>query len=252
MLDVDIPTSLIETLNEAQAVTILTGAGVSAESGIPTFRDAMTGLWAKYEPEQLASPKAFEKEPELVTRWYDERRRLALEAEPNPGHLALARLERIFEKLGREFTLVTQNVDRLHQRAGSRRVIEVHGAVTVWHCSKCLEGNEERGGPFEKYPPVCGKCGGVRRPAVVWFGEPLPPGALDEALNAAARSDLFLSVGTSAMVYPAAGLIELIRRNHACSLEINTQETSSTHLMDWSIQGPSGEVLPKLVDLAFA
>jgi NAD-dependent deacetylase len=177
----------------------LTGAGISAESGIPTFRDAQSGLWARYRPEDLATPEAFERDPKLVWEWYAWRRERVKNVAPNPGHLALVELER---RTG-DFTLITQNVDNLHQRAGSRRIIELHGNITRVKCF-------ERGHAVSEWgagtPPRCPQCDGRLRPDVVWFGENLPDGVFEQALAAAEACDVFLSIGTSALVYPAASL----------------------------------------------
>lgn len=229
---------------------MITGAGVSAESGIPTFRDAQEGLWAKYDPMRLATPEAFENDPQTVTRWYDWRREKCAAARPNSGHYALVRLEQHMNRSGRQFTLVTQNVDRLHQAAGSRNVIELHGTLWVWRCVRCRAEREDREVPFCEYPPRC-ECGGYRRPGVVWFGEALPAGALEEASRAARECDLLLSMGTSAVVYPAAGLAYTAHRRGAKIGEINAQATPLSSLADWFIEGRSGEILPIIVDRAF-
>jgi NAD-dependent deacetylase len=228
----------------------LTGAGVSAESGIPTFRDAMDGLWAQYEATQLATPAAFLRDPELVTRWYDCRRQKCAAASPNPGHIALARMQSLLAQHDRRFTLITQNVDRLHQAAGSRDVIELHGTLWVWRCTKCGAEREERDVPFKEHPPKCA-CGGNRRPAVVWFDEPLPEDALHAAMCAAGDCDLFFSIGTSALVYPAADLSHVARQNRAKIVEINAAPTPLSPLADWSLLGKSGELLPALLARAF-
>ncbi len=246
----EIPPSLMEAVRAARALVVLTGAGVSKESGIPTFRDALVGLWAKFDPEELATPEAFERDPAMVARWYDERRVKVAECRPNPGHLALADLERRILGQGGRFTLLTQNVDRLHQAAGSRRVVELHGALRVWRCARCGEEREEIGGPFAEHPPRC-ECGGARRPGVVWFGEVLPRRALDEAEAAVRDCDLFLSIGTSALVHPAAGLLHEARGRGASTAEINPERTPASDLVDWRVEGRSGEVLPDLVARAF-
>lgn len=237
-------------LDKAKAVTVLTGAGVSAESGIPTFRDAMKGLWAKFDPMKLATPEAFSRDPEMASRWYDERRLDCARCTPNPGHYALADMERRLAERGREFTLLTQNVDRLHQAAGSRNVVELHGSIWEWRCLKCGAREEERGGPFGEYPPRCG-CGGVRRPDVVWFGEQLPPEAVRAADRALRRCDMFFSIGTSAVVQPAASFIHVARAHGAKAVEINREPTPVSDSVDWSIIGASGEVLPRLVMKTF-
>lgn len=245
-----VPADLVEALREARSVAVLTGAGVSAESGVPTFRDALEGLWAKFDPAELATPEAFARDPEKVSRWYDERRFRIASCRPNPGHFALARIERHLARAGRRFTLLTQNVDRLHQAAGSERVVELHGSLWVWRCTGCGEEREERGGPFPAYPPRCA-CGGSRRPGVVWFGEDLPREALEAAEEASEACDLFLSIGTSAVVYPAAGLIHLARGRGARTAEVNLEPTPISDLADWSVLGKSGEVLPELLERAF-
>ncbi len=237
-------------VRESTHIVALTGAGISAESGIPTFRDSMEGLWAQYDPADLATPEAFERDPGMVTRWYDWRRLKCLDARPNPGHRALARLEALFESKGRSFTLVTQNVDRLHHLAGSRGVLELHGTITVWRCSRCGEEPEVGETAFPSYPPRC-MCGGFLRPGVVWFGEILPEDALCSASDAARSCDLFMSIGTSAVVYPAAGLAHLARAGGARVLEINAEVTPLSTLVDWSLQGKCGTLLPLLVDSAF-
>jgi NAD-dependent deacetylase len=231
-------------------VVVLTGAGVSAESGIPTFRDAMEGLWAKYDPSQLATPEAFDRDSEIVTRWYDWRREKCATAKPNPAHLALARLEEHLATQERGFTLLTQNVDRLHQAAGSRNVVELHGTLWVWRCTRCGIEREERTVPFQEYPPRCA-CGGARRPAVVWFGEMLPEQALKQAHDALATCDFFFSVGTSAVVEPAANFIYSVRHRGAKTVEINRDATPISRVVDWSLLGKAGEVLPELVRRAF-
>jgi NAD-dependent deacetylase len=239
-----------QCLRTARIIVILTGAGVSAESGIPTFRDALTGLWSKFNPADLATPEAFARDPELVSRWYDERRCKVGHCRPNSGHLALARLQKIATGSAKTFTLITQNVDRLHQAAGSTDVIELHGTLWVWRCLDCGKESEERGPAFKDYPPTCA-CGGLRRPAVVWFGESLPYDALAAAEKAVRNCDLFLSVGTSSLVYPAAALIENAIYAGAKVIEINPQATPMSDQVDWSIRGSSGDVLPRLVEIAF-
>jgi NAD-dependent deacetylase len=245
-----IPEPLIGALRNARAVVVLTGAGVSAESGIPTFRDAMEGLWAKFDPSQLATPEAFARDPETVTRWYDSRRQKCANAKPNPAHLALAHMQQAIENEHRQFTLITQNVDRLHQAAGSRNVIELHGTLWVWRCVLCGEEREERGVPFKEHPPKC-RCGGNRRPAVVWFGEALPEEAIERSYAALENCDLFFSIGTSAVVEPAASFLHTARRHGAKIVEINKDPTSASRFADWSILARAGEVLPELVRQAF-
>ncbi len=244
------PPDLIEALNRAKSVVVLTGAGVSAESGIPTFRDAMKGLWAKFDPMELATPEAFERNPENVSRWYDDRRADCASCKPNPGHYALATMESSLHKRGSEFTLLTQNVDGLHQKAGSRRVVELHGSIWVWRCTKCGASREERKTPFKNYPPRC-ECGGIRRPDVVWFGEQLPMAALEASERALRRCDIFFSIGTSAQVQPVASFIHVVKQHGARTVEINLEPTPISGIVDWSVPGNSGRVLPRLVELVF-
>lgn len=242
-----------ERLAAARGVVVVTGAGVSAESHIPTFRDTMTGLWAEFDPETLATPEAFAADPETVTRWYDARRLGCLHAEPNPGHLALAEIERKLADLGGKLTLLTQNVDGLHLRAGSRRVAELHGSLHRWRCTKT--GKEVRPGPeaFEVYPPPSPFAeDGVLRPSVVWFGEHLPEQALRAADEALWSCDLFLSVGTSSLVFPSAGWVHLASARGAATVEVNPEETPITREMDCSLRGKSGEVMPRVLDAMLA
>lgn len=238
---------IIECVRPARSLVVLTGAGVSAESGIPTFRDALTGLWANFRAEELATPEAFARNPEMVARWYDERRARCATCVPNPGHHALATLERHFVDTGRDFVLLTQNVDRLHQRAGSQRVIELHGTLWVWRCIDCGREREERVVPFASHPPRC-ECGGLRRPGVVWFGEMLPADALEQAYTALAGCDVFLSLGTSAIVEPAASFVYLARDRGATTIEINLQSTPISGVVDHSLSGKTGELLPQIVE----
>jgi NAD-dependent deacetylase len=242
--------NLLEAMRNAQSITVLTGAGVSAESGIATFRDPLTGYWAKFDPEELATPPAFARDPVMVSRWYDERRCAVARCKPNSGHAALASLQKRLVHEGKQFTLITQNVDRLHQMAGSTDVIELHGSLWIWRCEDCDNTSEERGPAFSEYPIRC-TCGGLRRPGVVWFGEALPADALIASQRAAETCDLFMSAGTSSIVYPAAGLIDLATSSGSRLLEINPQPTPYTPRAAWSLRGKSGELLAALVDAAF-
>lgn len=238
-----IPPQLIETLRTARHVAVLTGAGVSAESGLATFREAQTGLWAQYNPEELATPQAFRRNPRLVWEWYTWRRELVAQAKPNPGHLALAELEQRVAN----FTLITQNVDGLHQRAGSQNVIELHGNINR---TKCFDEGEivESWPETDEVPPCCPRCGGYLRPDVVWFGETLPSGALEAAFEAAASCDVFLSIGTSALVQPAASLPVAALKNGATVVEINPDTTMLSSRMTYVLRGPSGQILPELLN----
>lgn len=260
---------MILSLRAARRVAVLTGAGVSAESGVPTFRDAQTGLWARFRPEELATPEAFRRNPQLVWGWYEWRRGLVARAEPNAGHLALARLE----KLVPEFALLTQNVDGLHQRAGSRAVTELHGNIQRNKCSvqncvielasstACLAWRAGSRGTdtaqsvsaeFHAQPPACPRCGAPVRPDVVWFGEGLPAQALAAAERAARECDVFLSIGTSAVVFPAAQLPVSALESGATVIEVNRDPTPISPIVHFHLRGAAGEILPALVDAAWS
>ncbi len=241
-MSLQIPDDLITTLAAAERVVVLTGAGISAESGVPTFREAQTGLWAQYDPRELATPQAFARNPRLVWEWYDWRRKLIQQAKPNLAHYALVDLEQALPT----FLLVTQNIDGFHWLAGSRDMIELHGNIARTRCYE--EGHvvswwEET----DELPPRCPHCGGPLRPDVVWFGEGISEQALRSAFDAAAACDLFISVGTSAMVQPAAGLPLLAKRMGARVLEINPAQTALSVIADWSLQDKASNLLPQLV-----
>ena len=238
----DFDPRLVQKFRGARRVVALTGAGISAESGIPTFRDAQTGLWARFRPEELATAAAFRRDPKLVWDWYEWRRGLVAQAAPNAGHRALARLEGLVPG----FTLVTQNVDGLHVRAGSQRVIELHGNI---HRSKCFEEDVvvEEGIAAPDGPPRCPRCGAPLRPDVVWFGETLPPQALAAAEAAARECDLLFSIGTSAAVFPAAQLPVTALESGAMVVEINKDRTRLTGVATFSLLGQAGEILPRLL-----
>jgi NAD-dependent deacetylase len=229
-------------LREARHVCVLTGAGISAESGIPTFREALTGLWERFSPEELATPEAFERDPQFVWDWYEYRRELIRKAEPNPGHHALVELARRVPR----FTLVTQNVDGLHQRAGSTGVLEYHGNILRDRCTvERVVATRSR--DSAKGLPRCESCGGLLRPDVVWFGEAIPPGPMIEASEAAEACDVFLSIGTSSLVYPAAGLAETALSRGATVIEVNPNRTELSPAADVVLGGPSGVLLPRLL-----
>lgn len=238
-----IPAQLVNALRGAQRVAVLTGAGISAESGVPTFRDAQTGLWAAYNPEELATPQAFRQNPRLVWEWYAWRRELVSAAKPNPGHYALAELEQKIPG----FTLITQNVDGLHSRAGSRKIIELHGNIFRTICfddGQVVEAWADTG----HIPPRCPRCGGLLRPNVVWFGETLPRPALQAAFNAAEQCNIFFSIGTSSLIQPAASLPLVAAEHGATLVEINPNPTPLTARMSYVLPGPAGQVLPALLE----
>ncbi|HEY4596338.1 MAG TPA: NAD-dependent deacylase [Thermoanaerobaculia bacterium] len=233
-----------ERVRTAERVLVFSGAGTSRESGLDTFRGA-GGLWERMRPEELATPGAFRADPGKVWRWYAWRYRQAAEARPNPAHAAIARMETLFPSV----LVVTQNVDGLHQRAGSQSLLELHGTITRAVCERCGSGRDmgEAVAESSERPPLC-SCGGRFRPAVVWFGEMLPQDVLVRAYEEATFCDLFLSVGTSAMVYPAAGLIDLAHQAGACLIEVNPEPTPYSSTMDLRLAAPAGEALPALVD----
>lgn len=236
-------------------MVVITGAGISAGSGLRTFRGNekdMESLWKQFDPMTLATPEAFAANPELVSRWYDWRRLGCLAAEPNLGHLALAEIERRVTGRGGAFTLLTQNVDRLHHRAGSRNVVELHGSIIQWRCTGC----EKRTTPGEEamaeFPAPAPCCEGeLLRPDVVWFGEQLPFEALRAADEAVAGCDVFLSIGTSSVVYPAAGYVQIAAQRGAATIEVNKEATPISRMVDWALRGRAGEILPQLVAGAF-
>jgi len=231
--------SLLESLRAATKIVALTGAGISAESGMATFREAQTGLWSKFRPEELATAEAFRRERKFVQDWYTWRRQNAVNAKPNAGHLALVEIE----KRAPEFLLVTQNVDGLHQRAGSKQLVELHGNI---HRFRCFE-NDCASDNFDVENGRCRSCGGHLRPGVVWFGEMLPIDALETAISAAEQCDVFFSIGTSSVVYPAADLWRRAKDSGSVIIEINKDPTPLTPLADYSFLGNAGEILPQLV-----
>jgi NAD-dependent deacetylase len=238
-----------KALRAARHGVVFTGAGVSAESGIPTFRDALTGLWSKFDPHQLATVEAFERDPALVWAWYEWRRRKVAKAAPNAAHVAITQMFRHVPQL----TVVTQNVDDLHERAGSRP-IRLHGSLFRPRCFACGAGGEFGGAAAELPegveridPPQCIRCGGLMRPGVVWFGEALPQEALDAALDAAKHCDVLLSVGTSSVVYPAAEIPQLAARAGAAVVQVNPDRTALDELATFNLRGSAATILPQLV-----
>jgi NAD-dependent deacetylase len=239
--------SIASVCTRARHIVVVTGAGMSAESGLSTFRGPRDALWEKYDPMQLATPEAFERDPELVTRWYDWRRQAGLNAKPNAGHVALAEIECLVMNRGARFTLLTQNVDRLHHRAGSRNVHELHGSIHVWRCTSTGRELEPPAEPFGEFPPRSPFDPRARlRPAVVWFGEPLSPFVLDAAREAMETCDLFLSIGTSSVVFPAAGFVEHAIRRDGITVEVNPNETPISGRVTHSIREAAGAWLPRL------
>jgi NAD-dependent deacetylase len=235
------PRALISALRNSSRVVVLTGSGISAESGVPTFREAQTGLWARFDPQDLATQEAFARDPKLIWDWYAWRRKLVAKARPNQGHVAIAEMQHLVQDL----TLVTQNVDGLHQQAGSRDVIELHGNIRRTKCS--AEGLKVEDYDESESPPLCPSCGAPLRPDVVWFGEMLPVGSLDSASEAVRDADVFLSIGTSSLVYPAAALPLEALESGAMLVEINLGETPLTPHADYALRGQAGDVLPRLI-----
>jgi len=237
---------LARRIRQASCITVLTGAGISAASGVPTFRGE-EGLWRSYSPQELATPEAFEKDPKLVWEWYDWRRGLIAGCRPNPAHTVLA----AWGKRYSSFTLITQNVDGLHEECGLEDVIHFHGSLWEVFClARCSSSPSrwiDRTVPLQKIPPLCPYCGGLIRPAVIWFGETIDNEVMARSA-AALDCEVFLTVGTSAVVYPAAGLVAEARRRGAFTAEINIEATPTSGTVDLSLLGPAEEMLPKLED----
>ncbi len=237
-------------LRDSQHIAVLTGAGVSKESGVPTFRDAMEGLWAKYDPQQLATPGAFQSDPKLVWDWYQWRREMVRKARPNPGHVALAQLEARWP----DVIVITQNVDDLHEQAGSQRVIHLHGNIAQNKCFYDCQGSptlidvSQLEWDRDSGPPPCPHCGRWVRPNVVWFGETLPQAALGAAIHASQVCDAMLVVGTSGLVSPAASLPFYAQEAGATIIEVNPVQSAISPIADVILRGPSGELLPRLLE----
>lgn len=240
-------------LREAGHVLVFTGAGVSAESGIPTFRDALTGLWERFDPAALATAEAFARDPALVWGWYEWRRAKVLAAQPNAAHRAIAELASLVPKL----TVVTQNVDDLHERAGSQDVLHLHGSLHAPRCFNCARPHALSHAPIDLAedgqriePPHCLHCNGLIRPGVVWFGESLPEQAWREAMAAAEGCDLLLSIGTSGLVQPAAQIPHVALRNGARAVHINLQPQAVSGQREFALAGKAAQVLPALLEQA--
>jgi NAD-dependent deacetylase len=234
--------AVCELLGKANRVAALTGAGISAECGIPTFRGE-DGLWRKYRAEELATPSAFHRDPKLVWEWYDWRRGIIAPVEPNPGHKVLAQWEKIFP----EFTLITQNIDGLHGKSGSKNILELHGNIWKMRCTEEGTVIENLDSPLKEIPPHCPSCGALLRPHVVWFGESLSSTILQRAFLLSSQCELMLVIGTSAVVQPAASLPLSAAEAGAKVVEINLNPTPLTPYVDISFTGKSGEILP-LID----
>ena len=240
----DLIAELARRIRAAGSITVMTGAGISAASGVPTFRGP-EGLWRNYAPEQLATPEAFRRDPGLVWEWYGWRRELIAKCRPNPAHDVLA----AWSRRSPGFALITQNVDGLHERAGTQNVIRFHGSIWEVLCWQSCSTSPARwwddSVPFAKSPPPCPYCGGLLRPGVVWFGEGIDPAVLESSL-AAVKCDVFLAVGTSAVVYPAAGLVGAAHNEGAFTVEINPDVTPNSRSVDLAIPGRAEEVLPQV------
>jgi NAD-dependent deacetylase len=231
---------VIEERRHVQSLAILTGAGISAESGVPTFR-GKGGLWRSHRPEDLATPQAFRRDPTLVWKWYDWRRSLIEACQPNAAHRTLAEMESHFD----EFLLITQNVDGLHRLAGSQNVVELHGNIWGMRCTRaCRASWQDHTVPLAEIPPRCPSCGAEARPDVVWFGESLPGAALNAAFIAAQSCQVMLVIGTSALVQPAASLPLIALQQGAHVVEMNPQETPLTDIVQESVRGPAAITLP--------
>ncbi|MCK4596038.1 NAD-dependent deacylase [candidate division WOR-3 bacterium] len=230
----------VEILSKCNFLVVLTGSGVSAESGIPTFR-GKDGLWKNFRAEELATKSAFEKNPKLVWEWYDWRRQIINKARLNRAHLAIARLEKMFE----QFFLITQNVDGLHSRAGNKKLAELHGNIWRLRCTTCGKVSFNVDVPLKEIPPIC-KCSGILRPDIVWFGESLQERNLAKTYASTSECDVMLVVGTSGIVYPAASIPFIAKDRGARIIEVNLEETPITQIADVSIFSKAGEILPKL------
>ena len=236
-----ITADLIKEIAYAERVVFFTGAGISAESGIPVFR-GKDGIWNKLKPEELANFNAFLKNPELVWEWYQHRKKIISDSGPNAGHLAIVGMEKYFP----DVKVITQNIDNMHKRAGSKTVYELHGNIERNYCIKCKKVYHDNL-PLEGKIPMC-ECGGLIRPDVVWFGEYLPEDQFLGGEKAAINSDIFFVVGTSAIVYPAAGLVYTARQSGSTIVEINIEETPFSSIADYSYFGKAGEVLPIILE----
>ena len=235
-----------ELIRQAERIAVLSGAGVSAESGVSTYRGA-GGIWSGFSAEELASPQGFARDPGKVWRWHDERRMGLRNIQPNAAHRALAELQHRLEARGGSFVLATQNIDGLHQAAGSNNVLELHGTILAIHCSACSHRRHIGFEAIDEGLPRCPNCGEFMRPDIVWFGEQLPQDVWTAAARAAGACRLFMTIGTSAVVYPAAGLIEIAIAAGAKTIEVNLEETPASHAVDIALHGQAGDLLPRLL-----
>ena len=238
---IQIDKSLIDSLKESESIVFFTGAGISSESGIPTFR-GKDGIWNKLKPEELANFNAFIRNPEMVWEWYNHRKKIIHDARPNAAHLTIADMQNHFKNV----TVVTQNIDNFHRRAGSNNIFELHGNIERNFCINCKKYYNEKL-DFSAGVPKC-DCGGLIRPDVVWFGEYLPEDQFLGGEKAAINSDIFFVVGTSAVVYPAAGLIYTAKQSGATIVEVNIEETTLSSIANYSFFGKAGEILPKILE----
>lgn len=234
--------SLSNKIKNAKKIVFVTGAGISQESGIPTFR-GNDGLWRKYDPMQLATIDAFNDDPKLVWEWYEDRRKNILNAKPNPGHSAIAELEKFSD-----VTVLTQNIDGLHQRAGSSHVLELHGSIIRIKCTVC-DFEDDIPTSFENLPPKCTKCGNILRPDVVWFGEPLPQKVWNQAITEASTCDIMIIAGTSLVVSPANTLPVYAKQNNATLIEVNPEQTQMSSEMDMTLRTTSAKALPSILNI---
>jgi NAD-dependent deacetylase len=240
-MSVPVSSKLRSLLVPSTRVVVFTGAGVSAESGVPVFR-GRNGIWNEFRVEELATPAAFAADPRKVWEWYDWRRQLVSRIEPNAGHRAVVEFERFFHSC----VVITQNVDGLHNRAGTQQVLKLHGDLWEVRCLSCGLSRTDLTSALPSLPPSC-DCGGMLRPGVVWFGENLPLLAFERAVDATERCDLFFSIGTSAEVYPAAHLPGIARQHGAYVVEVNVERSAAAEMADEILLGKSGEILPQLV-----
>ena len=232
---------LRDAIKSSKCITILTGAGISSESGIPTFRDK-DGLWKHYRAEELATPQAFKKNPKLVWEWYNWRRKIISKAKPNDAHHSIVKIE----KIANDFLLITQNIDGLHKLVGSKNIIEIHGNIWETKCTDCGEIKENK---QISILPYCSSCKGLLRPNVVWFGEGIPNIHIEKALSYIKKTDLFISVGTSSLVQPSASFMQLAKQHSAICVEINLEETPNSYLADIKIYAKAGIIFKKLMDI---